>query len=535
MIVFTLHRYIFGELVRVFFLSTLSLTLILSLGWMLSPIQEYGIGPKQVGDLMGYLVPITLTFVLPISAMFAVSMVYGRLAGDNELDACRAGGISITTVVYPGLCLAIIVAITTLVLSFHIVPAFVHRAERIVKANAKQIFFRNIQRKGFYSLPDSPYKIRADYAAPDKDMLMGVTIIQVDDYEVNRLITAESAKVIIEPKKDLNKVRVFAQETFQIDSNGNQVYSKKLPVSGEFEALLGDKIKFQKIEDMKRIKADMLEFKPVRDRAYAAGAQLIAELIAERMNGMFEENSEKYYEFAGSERIVQIRAENCNPAPGRRINLTGSVKAVEINAAIGEVICVYESESGYIKLNDDNINSLVTIVMEQAHWQRKDGIQSVVPVQQRAFQGFTLPEQITRAVNRGNLLSVLRDLSSVLEGEPGEELLRLRNETLRKIRNTENEIVSETHSRLVFGIGCIPLIFMAITLGIRLKDCHPLTAFGVSSVPAAVLLVMIMSGINIVVMTESAVPKVYGITLMWASLAVLSITVLLFYRKITRT
>jgi hypothetical protein len=46
--VFTLHRYIFRELLRIFTLATVGLTLIVSLGGILRPVQEYGVGPHQV-------------------------------------------------------------------------------------------------------------------------------------------------------------------------------------------------------------------------------------------------------------------------------------------------------------------------------------------------------------------------------------------------------------------------------------------------------------------------------------------------------
>jgi len=151
--VFTLQRYVFRETFKVFVLATVALTLVLSLGSILRPVQEYGAGPRQVVHLIGYSLPITLTFVLPMAALFATSLVYGRFASDNELDACRASGISLQTLVYPGLALAIMVAIANLILSFHVVPAFVHLAEKSLKADAKQILFRNIQRRGYYKVP----------------------------------------------------------------------------------------------------------------------------------------------------------------------------------------------------------------------------------------------------------------------------------------------------------------------------------------------------------------------------------------------
>ena len=146
MMIFTLQRYVFRELIKVFLLSALAFTLMLSLGSLLRPIQQYGASPVQVILLLIYTLPIVLTFVLPIAAIFSAALVYGRLASDNELDACRASGIGLHTLIYPGSFLAILVSISTLILSFHIMPFFVHKAEAVIQADAKQICFRNISR-----------------------------------------------------------------------------------------------------------------------------------------------------------------------------------------------------------------------------------------------------------------------------------------------------------------------------------------------------------------------------------------------------
>jgi lipopolysaccharide export LptBFGC system permease protein LptF len=67
-----------------------------------------------------------------------------------------------------------------------------------------------------------------------------------------------------------------------------------------------------------------------------------------------------------------------------------------------------------------------------------------------------------------------------------------------KISNVKATIKAETHWRLSFGIGCIPLVLIGIGLGIIKKGGHLLGAFGVSSIPAAILIVCIMSGKNLV-------------------------------------
>ena len=127
-----------------------------------------------------------------LAALFAGALVYGRFASDNELDACKASGISLLTLVYPGLILAIIVAIANLVLSFHVMPVFAQRAEKSLKADAKQILFRNINRKGYYKLPpDGKYMIYADQADQQTDTLSGVVVAELKDNGIKKIITTE--------------------------------------------------------------------------------------------------------------------------------------------------------------------------------------------------------------------------------------------------------------------------------------------------------------------------------------------------------
>ena len=95
------------------------------------------------------------------------------------------------------------------------------------------------------------------------------------------------------------------------------------------------------------------------------------------------------------------------------------------------------------------------------------------------------------------------------------------------------DIKAEINSRLVFGIGCLPMILIGIGLGILQRGGHLLSAFGASCLPAALLVVAIISGKNITknVGAESS----SGIFVMWGGLAFLVVLTALIYRKLRRS
>jgi lipopolysaccharide export LptBFGC system permease protein LptF len=518
---FTLHRYVFRELLRVFILAAVALTLILSLGSILQPIQEYGVGPRQVVYLMGYFLPITLTFVLPMAALFAGALVYGRLASDNELDACRASGISLPAMTYPGMALAIIVAIANLLLSFYVMPVFVHRAEKSFKADAKQILFRNIQRRRYYELPpDGRYLIYADRANMHNDTLQGAVVAEMKDNQIEKIIMAEVAKVIFNTHETFSEVQIRAYKSSQMGDQGRGDVELG-SVTKEVGSLLGDEIKFKKIDEMRRIEADMMQFYPIAQLAREMYGQLLLELLAQDIRGQNTEDgspasSGAGYELFGEPNSVKFTARQCR-VQGAEVGLTDEVRVVEYDTDSKRPLRTLRCAKASLHLEGDTLTMYLQNPQEAGTSQLRMRyiIPDLIPpeaVEARAYEfktqrGSLQPEKLASA------LSQLTDLP------PSRELAGLQSKLDRQIRKTFVEIKAEIHSRLVFGTGCVPMILIGIGLGIIKKGGHLLSAFGASCVPAAVLIVCIMSGKQL---TENlSAQTVSGVSLMWAGLGFL--------------
>ncbi len=549
----TLHRYIFNEVLWVFILASVGLTLMFSLGSIVEPIQKYGIGPQQVIHLIGYSLPITLTFVLPMAALFATTMVYGRFASDNELDACRASGISMLTLVYPGLALAVIVATANLTLSFHVMPAFVRRAEKSLKADAKQILFRNIQRRGHYKLPgdsDHQFRIYADHADLQNDTLYGVVVADIKDGAIEKITTAESANVNFDTDARFQEVKITAHNTYQTGPGG-EVTLGVSTIAMPFPSLLGDDIKFKKIEEMKQIAADPMRFSPVARLAGDVYTRFTAELLAQDIAAKIASPGDRYYRLYSGKKRLEFTAGTCRVhAKEETVELTGEVVVREYDVVIksdavgARLSRTLQCSKGVLDIEGDRLDPTVTMVLFDARWRQDNGV--VLIDQMPIFRGLMLPAAATPQDLLGHppteqtlqedelILEAIEpnSISAALHKGPSPRLKRAQEKFHNAMLGTLAEVKAEINSRLVFGIGCVPLIMIGIALGIIKKDGHLLTAFGVSAVPATILIVCIMTGKAIIKNPSSQF--VSGEIVIWAGIAILSVLAGIVYRRLLK-
>ena len=524
--VVTLHRYVFRELSKVFLLATVALTVILSLGLILQPIQKYGIGPEQVPHLLTIFVPITLTYVLPMGALFAATLVYGRLAGDNELMACKASGVSPLTLIFPGCLLGLLVAVANLVLSFHVMPYFFHRAEYAIKADAKQILFRNIQRHGYFRDPDGDLAIYADRVQPEKDLLTGVVVLEMSDESSGTLWAAQAAKISFSGAGQENLVKIVAAEATQM-REGSAVRSRRASFSAPFGSILPDEIAFKRLDEMKEIRDNLLIFQGVEKEAKITCAQFATELLARDIQQALDEN--RFFELAGESTSVRFTADRCRPVAGNEIELIGQVDVTEMDGTTGrpQERLVWEKASLY--LDGDALALTVTLDLHNANAANTPNV-----IGRSMVSDLRLPESIKRLLYSGDLLGVLQPdfIKAQLGDRMSEDVERMSEFLKFTMALTLVQIDAEIHSRLVFGLGCVPMILIGIGLGILLRGGHMLTAFGLSCVPAVVLILCAVSGRHVAENPDATVAA--GFSIMWAGLACLWITALAILRRVYR-
>ena len=154
-----LQRYILGELVRVFLLLVVVLTVMLVFVGLFREAADSGLGLVQILQIMPYVVPSMLPFTIPATLLLSVCVVYGRISGDLEVVAAKSAGISALQLLMPAFLLGAMLAVGSFGLLNYAIPWGVSNIERIVTQALEEIFFDVLATQHYYSNSSEGYTI----------------------------------------------------------------------------------------------------------------------------------------------------------------------------------------------------------------------------------------------------------------------------------------------------------------------------------------------------------------------------------------
>lgn len=128
-----LWTYILADLWRLLLLTTAVIVAVLALAITIRPLADGKLTPLQAIQFMGLAIPPMLAYAVPFGAGFAATLVYHRLAQDNELAAAHAGGIGHRSVLMPALISGVLLAGVLGAISDQVIPRFLRTMESYVR------------------------------------------------------------------------------------------------------------------------------------------------------------------------------------------------------------------------------------------------------------------------------------------------------------------------------------------------------------------------------------------------------------------
>jgi lipopolysaccharide export system permease protein len=135
-----LQRYILWELLKVFAFLLSVLTILLVFVGVFREVSESGLGPLQILQILPFIVPSLLPFTIPATLLLSVCVVYGRIAGDQEITAAKAAGINVLSLLWPAFLFGGLMSVGSMILTDQTIPWAVANIQRTVASAMEDIF-----------------------------------------------------------------------------------------------------------------------------------------------------------------------------------------------------------------------------------------------------------------------------------------------------------------------------------------------------------------------------------------------------------
>ena len=156
-----LQRYVWREVSRAFALALLTMTVIFVLFMVAAEAMRSGLlTPRDVVMLVPYVIPSTLPYTMPVSLLFAVTVVYGRIAGDNEIIAIKSAGLSVMTVIWPTIILGAVVSAFLWEANRTWIPQSAHQAKLVLFRDREDLIYKLLKKDKQLMIPRSPIFIK---------------------------------------------------------------------------------------------------------------------------------------------------------------------------------------------------------------------------------------------------------------------------------------------------------------------------------------------------------------------------------------
>ena len=229
-----IHRAIFFDLLKVFVLAFVGLTALLLLAGVVAEATRNGLGPMQIVAAIPLLVPSTIPYTLPTTTLFAVCVVYGRLAHDNEILALRAAGVHIRHAVWPAVLLGGISTAVTFALHLNVIPYTHYLLRSEVAGDVRELLYGMLRRDRMINHPRMEYEIHVTRVQGQK--LIGAQFRRRDPKGAffDFVAYADESELLVDSKNGL--LHVLMKNCNVIDKNnlnpaamGDRVWTIKLP------------------------------------------------------------------------------------------------------------------------------------------------------------------------------------------------------------------------------------------------------------------------------------------------------------------
>jgi hypothetical protein len=528
----TLLRHIFIEQLKVMFMTILGLSVVVVLcGGLVNIARSYGASINEILTTIRYTLPVAITLILPFAALFSTTAVYGRMAADNEIDACRASGINVLKLLASTAAIGVATVLLTIYSYNFMIPGFVRELEGMIRKDLPVIFYNEIRKHGHMSLGKLRFYADEiqDVTTPKelKDgkfqaVMSNAAFFQLDDLGTSPQLygAAKVARLWLDQSQNPPRAIVRFEHLTLVDREQDQQGAGdqqeiSFPLN-MMESNREEKVKWLTLPDLFRLSKNPGQLRGVEKEVDEFYRYLQCVLFHRDITTAI--NQAGSYRLLGEDFSYEIEAEravqNRDGVPtlhGVEVTRTfhdGRYRRWKAKSALlmaREAIQVSNQprilSPGYVAFS---LHENVQLV--DSSWDDSDFSANDLDLERPR-----VPERIIDAA----LAISEAELADPNSRLPEDRLLpQFRAKLINKISLTARQIRAEIHTRFAYCTGTIWLVLLGAGLAIVFRGGHLLMALLLSFLPSIAALVFIVAGRNL---SQNAGTEDLGIATIWLS------------------
>lgn len=571
----TLYRYILRDLLKVLVLTTAVMVVVLSFVSAIGPLSDGLLGPVSLLKYVLYTMPTVLGFALPFAGAFAATVVFHGMAKDNEVLACRAGGMSYSRIFAPVAGLGGMLMVVLLLLSNTLVPGFWRAATKTVEGDVLGVLVGQLNQNRPYMFADGlvlysddavvldpPEDSGSDELAAEQFIVMsGVAVGQFDKQSgrvLNDTTASTASALLVRDAFGKSYITLKLQDPVHYDAESGELVNV-----GRFDEVqtdqpillpnpIADEAVFFTFEDLMRLRERPQDFDTVRDAQAELAATVSREELTRRiLDGLTASNgglgfvtlkgglANTYYRLSAE--LVERNA--------RGLVLTGSDELkVTIdrydNADLrGDPTRRFEADYAELQVRTGrfDLEPEVRITMKNVRVLALNASGDANNKAEYIFPAMRMPERVLGVDPAALSAEQVNELSQA-EGIRESEAVRQARAMLRfRIMQLKYLIDAELYTRVATALATPLLLILGALLAIRLSDRLPLVVFFWSFILAIVTLVMIKTGSSMAervsiddVLSGVHSNRLLGVAVLWGGNLLLLIVIGRLYLKVAR-
>ncbi|BAM03737.1 LptF/LptG family permease [Phycisphaera mikurensis] len=559
----TLARYILREVLKVGTLTCAVLVGVISFAAAIRPLSDGLLPPSALLRFVGFTAPTVLGFALPFAGAFASTIVFSRMAQDNEVLACSAGGISYRRLLAPVLALGLLLAGVLYTLSTTVVPSFYRSAEAVVRSDVVSILAAKLNQREPYEIrPEggrSMYALFADSATlfkPEEvDGLAAVPggdrvrqVVQLRGVALGELdrktrvpgpaSTAARATVYVsdvQGRSDSALSGVLRGVVRFDPSTQDYLRVERVPLGPYLvPSPLSDDIKFFSGAELRRLRSEPERY----DEVAKAMDRLSSALATERLRLVISASGSTVTLNGpiGDERFVLEAAGIVPDGSGlRALGVGGGPVVVRrfAEAAGGgrRAERVFQADEARLSIDSSRGRVLPTIRLDLVGVTVQPGDTRQAEL---ALPDLVWPEPIFETERQELSFEGLLELSTSPTYADSEGVLAARRKLSGELFRLDRRISFQSHRRAASAAACTLLLLLGALLSIQLRHQMPLVVFFWSFLLAITTIILINAGENVATGEAGGWGGVLGLAVTWTGVAVLVGVCLWSYRRVRR-